>query len=108
MPSGPVTSEGAVICVSPVVLMMSAEAVRVAAAAMPNALANANAAANRLDLCDMNHLLPQCFAEGGEAESFHMVRIYFLDNRIEFWTTKRCCDVRVLKLRWGGKSPALV
>jgi hypothetical protein len=69
MPSGPVTSEGAVICVSPVVLMMSAEAVRVAAAAMPNALANANAAANRLDLCDMNHLLPQCFAEGGEKQN---------------------------------------
>src|SRR6266487_7083727 len=39
------------------VLMMSAEAARVIAAAaqMPNALANTNLAATRLDLLDMNH-----------------------------------------------------
>jgi hypothetical protein len=53
----PVTSAGAVTCESPLVVMMSAEAVRVAAAAaqMPSALANTNPAATRLDLLDMNH-----------------------------------------------------
>jgi hypothetical protein len=107
---------GAVTCESPLVVMMSAEAVRVAAAAaqMPSALANTNPAATRLDLLDMNHC-----SEGSDSFGSRLIfwtgrYLIFLDNRSGvaicalmwlqmvqvyfFGQQKRRCELRVVRL----------